>query len=113
MATRSRTYLLTGALLAVSGLSLGTPFTASEDIFVDGVIDPGTGSINSFWEGMFSTITSGVSSFSGGAIPIAASPTTSLAGLKVGIAGLGLQVSIATGSLGITEVGNGLTVNMQ
>lgn len=103
----------TGALLAVSGLSLGTPFTASEDIFVDGVIDPGTGSINSFWEGMFSTITSGVSSFSGGAIPIASSPTTSLAGLKVGIAGLGLQVSIATGSLGITEVGNGLTVNMQ
>lgn len=101
---------VTNALLGVNGLSLGTPFSDSDDIFYDGV---GPGSSSAFWEGMFSTITHGVSGFSAGAVPIVSTATSSFSGLKVGIAGFGLQVNAATFSLGITEVGNALTLNFQ
>ena len=104
---------VTAALLGVSGLSLGTPFTPSDDIFFDGTVNPGTGSTSAFWQGMFSTITDGVSGISAGAIPIVSSPTASFAGLKIGIAALGLQVDASTFALGITEMGSALTLNFQ
>ena len=104
---------VTTALLSVSSLSLGSSFTCSDDIFLDGTIVVGGTSLSAFWEGMFGPITSGVSGFSGGAIQVVGTPNPNLAGQEFGIAALGLQVSACTGLLSLTEIGNSLTINFQ
>jgi len=104
---------VTAAILGVAPLSLGTKFSASDDIFFDGTVTVGGASTSAFWEGMFSTITSGVSGFGGGALPIVGAPSAGLTGLKVGIAALGIQVDALVGVVDITEVGSALTLNFQ
>ena len=104
---------VTSAILSVSGLSLGSSFSCSDDIFFDSTIAVGGTSLSAFWEGMFGPITSGVSGFSGGAIQVVGTPNPNLAGQEFGIAALGLQVSACTGLLSLTEVANSLTINFQ
>lgn len=103
---------LTSALLAVPGLSLGTKFTGSDDVFYDAV--GGGLATSSIWEGMFDAQVSGVSGLSlaaGGSIPAVAVPSPSLAGVNLGLCNLGLQIK--GGALVVTEFANSLEINLQ
>jgi hypothetical protein len=101
------------SLLSVSALSLGTKFSGSDDIFLDGTVSDGGGSHSQIWEGMFDPVISGISTLSGGALPILGAPTPSLTGVRLGIAAVGLQVSLPGGALVVTEVANAATVVFQ
>jgi hypothetical protein len=94
--------------------SLGTPFSGSDDIFLDGTVPSSGGSSSQMWEGMFDPIISGVSTLTRGPRPIVGTANPNLVGLKLGIAGMGLQIDIAQShALQITEVGSALTLNFQ
>lgn len=101
-------------LLPITVLSLGTPFSGAEDPGLDGIVpNLGGGSNSVLWEGMFTPIISGISTLSG-PLPLVGAPTASLAGVKLGVAGVGLQVDSSVGLfIQNTEFSNGLTISLQ
>ncbi len=48
-----------------------------------------------------------------GAAPIGAAPNPALVGFKIGLAGVGIQFDGVAGTIGVTEISNGLTLNLQ
>ena len=101
-------------LLPKHGWSLGTPFSGSDDIFLDGTVPGPTGSSCQMWEGMFDPIISGISTLSRGPRPVVGTQSPGLVGLKLGIAAMGLQIDVSQShALQITEVASALTVNLQ
>ena len=102
------------SLLPLAPLSLGSKFSGSDDVFLDGTVPDAGGSNTQLWEGMFDPIISGISTLSGGPLPIVGAATPNLSGIKLGIAGIGLQVNSSVGPfIQYTEVANGITVNFQ
>jgi hypothetical protein len=99
---------VTVQFLGFSTLSFGTPFTTSNDLFLD---TPGAQS--SHLQGTFSNITSGISTWSGGTIPAIGTANPALAGFRIGVAAAGVQLSICTGLAGLSEVANALTIVLQ
>jgi hypothetical protein len=107
---------LTAALLGFPGLSLGKPFTGSDDPLLDGlIVDPQGASHSSLFEGVLDPLISGVSTLSGGPFPIVSSPQPQLAGQKLGVAALGLQIRIvgASSVMAITEMASSLEIDLQ
>jgi len=107
---------LSSALLGFPGLTLGKPFTGSDDPLLDGLIpDPQGNSHSALFEGVFDPLISGLSTLSSGPIPVFSSPQPQLAGTKFGVAALGLQVhAVGAGfATSISEVASSLEVNLQ
>lgn len=107
---------LSAALLGLPGISLGKPFTGSDDPLLDGLIPDGQGASHSaLFEGVFDPLISGVSTLTGGPFPVVSSPQPALAGTKLGVAALGLQVRIVGAGtvMAISEFASSLEIDLQ
>lgn len=107
---------LTTGFLGFTGITLGTPFSASEDPLLDGMVVDGFGeSHSSLFEGVLDPLSSGISTFQGGPLRIVQQPVPELAGATIGVCALGLQIrSGPEGALlVITELSSSLEINLQ
>jgi hypothetical protein len=104
---------LTASILNVGGLTLGKKYTASEDVFLDGVVGPG-GANSQIWEGMFDPVVSGISTLTLGAFPVVAAPQPALVGNRLGLCCIGLQVDTTPAvALLLTEFNSSLQIDLQ
>ena len=104
--------ILTSTVLSITGLTLGTTFTPSQDAFVG---DP---NLNPLFQGNWAPIVDGVSTMSGGPVPPVGTAKPQYAGLRLGIAWVGVNLETIAGCPNqfvpqLTNVGNALTINMQ
>lgn len=107
---------LTTGFLAFSGITLGTPFSASEDPLLDGMVTDGLGvSHSSLFEGVLEPLSSGSSGLQGGPLRLVEQPAPELAGATIGVCALGLQIRSGPGGavLLLTEFSSGLEINLQ
>lgn len=97
---------LTLSFLRSTSLTVGTTFSPSGDLLIDGFLDA------LFGDG-HGTDGPGMAGLSGGPIQLVAEPNPALAGATIGIAAAGFQADAAGGFRELTEVTTSLTITLQ